>query len=378
MNTRLCSQLPPPCRYLAESQQQRIMFRGTFATQRAGGAVANALDLHVKNTSNTNVVCWGGRLLTLFEAGQPYRLDPHTLETRGLETLGGRLAPGLPLDMGFAAANAAFSGMVRSTHEKLGNASFMPPELFNAGAGTGLGEACTCQHWGWHCCKTERLILRCICRQPAVPGACRGEAMTAHPHVDSNTGRLISFSYRVGPSIRTPFLGTSLTFYEFTAGQLSSISSPPAMHPVCWLVVGTLQQGGDCAAAPAIAADFEVAAVKAFELAGFAFLHDFAVTENWYVVFQNPVTGEVVWVGRALQQGWRCYGRHGSRSSDIHKQCLLNRPHANWYALAGPLLQLTTRRMSRARLRPQPACGGCQTHPPCCTSFPARAGWMHR
>ncbi len=60
-----------------------------------------------------------------------------------------------------------------------------------------------------------------------------GEAMTAHPHVDSNTGRLISFSYRVGPSIRTPFLGTSLTFYEFTEGQLSSISSPPAVHPVC-------------------------------------------------------------------------------------------------------------------------------------------------
>jgi hypothetical protein len=175
------------------------MFRGTFATQRAGGAVANALDLHVKNTSNTNVVCWGGRLLTLFEAGQPYRLDPHTLETRGLETLGGRLAPGLPLDMGFAAANAAFSGMVRSTHEKLGNASFMPPELFNAGAGTGLGEACTSQYWGWHCCKKERLILRCICRQPAVPGACRGRGDDCTPSRGQQHGAADQLQLQSGP-----------------------------------------------------------------------------------------------------------------------------------------------------------------------------------
>lgn len=38
-------------------------------------------------------------------------------------------------------------------------------------------------------------------------------------------------------------------------------------------------------------ADFSVAAKRTFHLAGFAFLHDFAVTPNYYVVFQNPVTG---------------------------------------------------------------------------------------
>ena len=69
------------CRYQAERQEQRILFRGTFATQRPGGAANNALDVYVKNTSNTNVVCWGGRLWSLFEAGQPYRLNPRTLET---------------------------------------------------------------------------------------------------------------------------------------------------------------------------------------------------------------------------------------------------------------------------------------------------------
>lgn len=36
----------------------------------------------LQNTSNTNVQHWGGRLWTLFEAGQPYRLDPATLRTQ--------------------------------------------------------------------------------------------------------------------------------------------------------------------------------------------------------------------------------------------------------------------------------------------------------
>ena len=30
--------------------------------------------------------------------------------------------------------------------------------------------------------------------------------------------------------------------------------------------------------------------VQDFELRGFAFLHDFAVTKNYYCIFQNPVT----------------------------------------------------------------------------------------
>lgn len=45
-------------------------------------------------------------------------------------------------------------------------------------------------------------------------------------------------------------------------------------------------------AAPSCCADFSVAAQRSYELEGFAFLHDFAMTENYYLVFQNPVTGE--------------------------------------------------------------------------------------
>lgn len=124
---------------------------------------------------------WGGRLWTLFEAGQPYRLNPATLETeasgmgmrfaskpwlcvvtvpalipihalallpqstladhplllpmQGLETLHGQVQPGLPFDLGSQAANEGFSGMVRGIHTRLGSAAHMPPELFNAGEG---------------------------------------------------------------------------------------------------------------------------------------------------------------------------------------------------------------------------------------------------
>lgn len=54
-------------RYELETQAQRVLFRGTFATQRSGGVMNNAMNLVIKNTSNTNVVPWGDSLLTLFE-----------------------------------------------------------------------------------------------------------------------------------------------------------------------------------------------------------------------------------------------------------------------------------------------------------------------
>ena len=43
------------------------MHRNTFGTQRPGGAIANAFDLQLKNPANTNVIEWGGRLLSLWE-----------------------------------------------------------------------------------------------------------------------------------------------------------------------------------------------------------------------------------------------------------------------------------------------------------------------
>ncbi len=46
----------------------------------------------IKDTSNTDLVFYGGRLLSLwYMAGNPYAIDPLTLETTGKETFGGKL-----------------------------------------------------------------------------------------------------------------------------------------------------------------------------------------------------------------------------------------------------------------------------------------------
>jgi len=80
--------------YLAEQQAGKILYRGVFGTDKPGGWLANVFDLKLKNIANTNVIYWGGKLLALWEAAEPYRLDPATLETLGLDYLDGLLQPG--------------------------------------------------------------------------------------------------------------------------------------------------------------------------------------------------------------------------------------------------------------------------------------------
>ena len=75
--------------YKDETTAQRIMHRG-FGKMRPGGVLANAFRLP-GNVSNTSVVMEGDRLLTLWEGGPPYALDPATLQTRGLEDFGGKV-----------------------------------------------------------------------------------------------------------------------------------------------------------------------------------------------------------------------------------------------------------------------------------------------
>lgn len=80
--------------YLEEQQAGKILYRGVFGTQKPGGWLANAFDLKLKNIANTNVIYWGGKLLALWEAAEPHRLDPCTLETLGKEHFDGVLADG--------------------------------------------------------------------------------------------------------------------------------------------------------------------------------------------------------------------------------------------------------------------------------------------
>ena len=78
----------------AEEQADRFLYRGVFGTQKPGGVLANAFDVRLKNIANTHVVRLGDQLLALWEAAEPYALDPDTLETRGLTLLDGVLKKG--------------------------------------------------------------------------------------------------------------------------------------------------------------------------------------------------------------------------------------------------------------------------------------------
>jgi all-trans-8'-apo-beta-carotenal 15,15'-oxygenase len=80
--------------YVEEQAAGKPVYRGVFGTQKPGGWLANAFDLRIKNIANTNIIYWGGKLLALWEAAEPHRLDPKTLETMGIDYLDGLLKPG--------------------------------------------------------------------------------------------------------------------------------------------------------------------------------------------------------------------------------------------------------------------------------------------
>jgi all-trans-8'-apo-beta-carotenal 15,15'-oxygenase len=75
--------------YRDETTAGRIRHRG-FGKMRPGGVAANAFR-QPANVSNTSVLMQGGRLLSLWEGGPPFSLDPVTLETRAVETFGGKV-----------------------------------------------------------------------------------------------------------------------------------------------------------------------------------------------------------------------------------------------------------------------------------------------
>ena len=75
--------------YVNETREGRILYRG-FGKMRPGGVIANTLR-QPGNVSNTSVVMQGDRLLSLWEGGAPYALDPKTLKTYRLEDFDGRM-----------------------------------------------------------------------------------------------------------------------------------------------------------------------------------------------------------------------------------------------------------------------------------------------
>jgi len=78
-------------KYLAERDSDRPLYR-CAGTNLPGGAWRNALRAPA-HEGNTHVIEHGGRLFAMEEGGRPYVVDPDTLETRGLESFDGALAP---------------------------------------------------------------------------------------------------------------------------------------------------------------------------------------------------------------------------------------------------------------------------------------------
>src|SRR5262245_14655777 len=75
--------------YRDETRAQRVVNRG-FGNMRPGGVLGNAFRIPA-NVSNTSVVIEGDCLLSLWEGGEPYAMDPATLATHGPETFGGKV-----------------------------------------------------------------------------------------------------------------------------------------------------------------------------------------------------------------------------------------------------------------------------------------------
>jgi all-trans-8'-apo-beta-carotenal 15,15'-oxygenase len=157
--------------YLAEQAAGKFLYRGVFGTKKAGGWLSNIFDVNLKNIANTQVVYWGGKLLALWEAAEPHRLDPKTLDTLGIEYLNHTLKPGDPF--------------------------------------------------------------------------------AAHPLFDPK-GRMVNFGLKAGKFDRTGLV-TEITIYEL---DLDGKVVEEHSHPI----------------------------------SGFAFIHDFAITPNYCIFFQNPVS----------------------------------------------------------------------------------------
>jgi hypothetical protein len=108
--------------FVEEQKNQKFLYRGTFGTGPSSEffdarpknglnadpiepttiskVVGGAFNTDIKNSANTQIVSFGGKVLALFEAGLPHRLDPLTLETLGEDTMGGALKSALPVKLG--------------------------------------------------------------------------------------------------------------------------------------------------------------------------------------------------------------------------------------------------------------------------------------
>jgi all-trans-8'-apo-beta-carotenal 15,15'-oxygenase len=115
--------------FTEESLENKRLYR-TFGTNLKGGISKNLFKLKFKNSSNTNIVYHGGKLLSLWEGGWPHRIDRENLNTVGKYGFEG----GLKNKFNFI-DRAVNPELPFSAHPKLDPAS---QNLYNIGTSYGL------------------------------------------------------------------------------------------------------------------------------------------------------------------------------------------------------------------------------------------------
>lgn len=76
--------------YLAERAAGHLVHKG-LGTNVSDSPLRNVRAPGPRNVSNTTIQPWAGRLISGWEGGRPYALDPETLDTLGEETFAGAL-----------------------------------------------------------------------------------------------------------------------------------------------------------------------------------------------------------------------------------------------------------------------------------------------
>jgi all-trans-8'-apo-beta-carotenal 15,15'-oxygenase len=147
--------------FVKEREADRYLVRGTFGSGPRGDDKGpglnedpvepslwekirhNALKVDVKNSANTHVVAYGGKLLTLFEAGLPHRIDPVTLQNLGEDNLDGVVPSG-------TCEQGKTKGKVAVTMKNMPEGSL--PDFLGGAAHTAHPKLCprTGNMVGWH------------------------------------------------------------------------------------------------------------------------------------------------------------------------------------------------------------------------------------
>lgn len=126
----------------------RFTHRGPFSVLQGGARVGNVKVM--KNVANTSVLRWGGRVLCLWEGGEPYELDPRTLETVGPFDILGRIGDGEAARDDDDSSEAARQGRRRPWLQEAGidvAARLVRPVL------SGLYHHDCHHHYHYHLCK---------------------------------------------------------------------------------------------------------------------------------------------------------------------------------------------------------------------------------